>query len=808
MFRFPFPGVLLAALGLAAPGAAQQAPSSVGACARPDSVIVTGNARVSESSIRSDAGLTAGAPLTYPILQRAIKALFATGQFDDVRLACESPTPARATAIVTVRERPVIASVVVTGPDAVAPSEVRDRTSDLLPGRTLNPATLARAVQRIDSLYQSRGYYLAKIHVDSQSVAGRTTIKLDIDEGHRLAISGVRVRGNSTLSTQAIVSSMQTKPEGFWWWRGGEFDEDKFAGDLGERIPGAYAARGYVDFQVLKDTLIVDRTRGKALADITVAEGPQYRVGTFEVVGNKRFSTDEVERFYPFGHDAPTLSDRVTGFVRRSRTPRGIFDRARWDDATAQLSNAYRNEGYIYASVRPIIERKRVGPDSAASVDLRWEIDEKSPAIVNRIDIIGNDYTVESCIRDQLIILPGDVFNQDRLIRSYQNIGNMGFFETPLAPPDTKPANDQGDIDVIFKVKEKRTGNINFGASVGQGTGVGGFVGLDQPNLFGLCKRGSLQWQFGAYINDFSLSYTDPAIRQSRISGTVTAYNRRSRYTIADLGRSTLTGGQLQFGFPIPSSPFTRLFVSYGGERASYGGEGLLGTVACNGCFRSTLGLTATRDTRIDLPFATAGTYQTLTSQFNGGPLGGSAAFQRFTGEFRNYVPLGSIGGDAPGSSPIKFVLGMTARAGAVFGNTGPFFYSQQFSLGGTQFGEALRGYKEFSITPAGYNPAAEQGYTARRESFGSAFLSTTIETGVRFSQMLYVDTFFDAGNIWADPRQFDPTRLFRGAGVGAALVTPLGPLGLDFGYGFDRVNSLGRLDPKWELHFKFGQFF
>ncbi|GAC1477149.1 MAG: hypothetical protein NVS1B4_19340 [Gemmatimonadaceae bacterium] len=674
MLRQTLPALLATLLGLATPLAGQQTAASVGACARPDSVVVTGNSRVSELSIRSDAGLTKGLALTYPLLQRAIKSLFATGQFDDVRLSCESVTATQATAIIAVRERPLVGSVSVVGTDAVASSEVRERTGDLIPGRALNPSTLSRAVQRIDSLYQSKGYYLARIRVDSQTVAGRTAITLAIDEGHRLAISGVRVRGNPTLSTSEIVAAMQTKPEGFWWWRGGEFDEDKFAGDLGERIPSLYASRGYVDFQVLKDTLIVDRARGKGLADITVSEGPQYRVGNFEVVGSKRISSDEIERFYPFGHDAPTLSERVTGFVRRSHAPRGVFDKARWDDATAQLSNAYRNEGYIYATVRPVLERKRVGRDSVPTVDLRWEIDEKSPAIVNRIDIVGNDYTVESCIRDQLIILPGDVFNQDRLIRSYQNIGNMGFFETPMAPPDTKPANDQGDIDVIFKVKEKRTGNINFGASVGQGTGVGGFVGLDQPNLFGLCKRGSLQWQFGAFINDFNLSYTDPAIRQSRISGTVTAYNRRSRYTIADLGRSTLTGGQLQFGFPVPSSPFTRLFVSYGGERASYGGEGLLGTVACNGCFRSTLGLTATRDTRIDLPFATAGTYQTITSQFNGGPLGGSAAFQRFTGEFRNYVPLGSVGGDAPGSAPIKFVLGMTARVGAVFGNTGPFF--------------------------------------------------------------------------------------------------------------------------------------
>ena len=82
-------------------------------------------------------------------------------------------------------------------------------------------------------------------------------------------------------------------------------------------------------------------------------------------------------------------------------------------------------------------------------------------------------------------------------------------------------------------MKEKRTGNVNFGASMGQGTGVGGFIGFDQPNLFGLCKRGSLQWQFGQYINDFSLSYTDPFIKESQISGTVSAYHSQTRYSSA-----------------------------------------------------------------------------------------------------------------------------------------------------------------------------------------------------------------------------------------------------------------------------------
>src|SRR5204863_443595 len=212
------------------------------------------------------------------------------------------------------------------------------------------------------------------------------------------------------------------------------------------------------------------------------------------------------------------------------------------------------------------------------------------------------------------------------LIRSYQNISNLGFFQQPLPFPDTRPANDQGDVDVIFRVTEKHTGNINFGASVGQGTGVGGFLGLDEPNLFGQGKKGHFQWQFGKNISDFAITYTDPAIRESRISGTVDVHNTRLRYTIADLGTLRRRGGGVQYGIP-------------------------------------------------------------------------------------------------------------------------------------------LRGYDEFSVTPHGYDPSATNGQ-ATAASFGKAYLVMTGEVGARLSQMFYVSAFFDAGNVWARAGEFDPTRLFRGAGL------------------------------------------
>ena len=122
----------------------------------------------------------------------------------------------------------------------------------------------------------------------------------------------------------------------------------------------------------------------------------------------------------------------------------------------------------------------------------------------------------------------------------------------------------------MFRVEEKRTGNINFGASLGQGTGVGGFLGLEEPNLFGRGKRGRLQWQFGKNINDFTLSYTDPNIKESRVSGTVSLFDSRARYVVGDLGRRKQTGGSLQLGFPFLGSRYTRLFTSYSYQRVSY----------------------------------------------------------------------------------------------------------------------------------------------------------------------------------------------------------------------------------------------
>ncbi len=254
-----------------------------------------------------------------------------------------------------------------------------------------------------------------------------------------------------------------------------------------------------------------------------------------------------------------------------------------------------------------------------------------------------------------------------------------------------KPTSNNVDVDIVFRVEEKRTGNINFGASLGQGTGVGGFIGLEEPNLFGRGKRGPAAVAVRAQHQRLHHRYTDPAIRESRISGTLTLFNSRQRFTVGDLGRRRQIGGSLQFGFPFFGSRYTRFFASYGLQVIQFteGAEDLRERFQCFNCTRSTLGGSLVRDTRIDLPFATGGSLLNGSLEFNGGPLGGTGDYRKVDFEGRWYAPLGTVGGSDQLGSGIRFVLGLTAKAGFIFGDAGPFF-TELYSMGGTQFGIPL----------------------------------------------------------------------------------------------------------------------
>ena len=412
MQRFrPFLAAVAFLMGGPAALAAQepQAPPVV------DSIAVEGNARLTPAQIIGTAGLVVRQPVNYRDVQRAITALFRTGQFDDVVVE-QRVVGERLVLALKVKERPVLQRWAVRGVDRLSEGSVKGRVK-LVEGRPLDRNAVEQSRASIDSLYKEAGYYSAQIKtLELPQDGGQIRVVFDVVEGNRVAISQVTVDGNERFSDKTVVGQMSTRPEGFWWFQRGEFDEEKLEQDVRERLPGWYANRGFVDFQVTGDSLAADSAVGKAILHLDVEEGPQYSVGTFDVEGNRRFSTDELMAFYPFG---PV--DRTGAPAGRLRP----FNRSEWDAATEKIRDLYANNGYIYAAVTTE-ENRRTGPDGKPFVDLGWTIREGSPATINKIEILGNDVTHERVIREAIVMLPGDLFSRERLIRSYQNVSNLG----------------------------------------------------------------------------------------------------------------------------------------------------------------------------------------------------------------------------------------------------------------------------------------------------------------------------------------------------------------------------------------------
>ena len=779
-------------------GAAQAQESALGRVTV-DSVTVYGQSRMLVETVKGVFAVRPGATVSYREIQRGTKALMATGQFADVQVRAVDTEGDRAVLIVEVEEHPHVRRVVINGLEHASPNQVGD-TTGLRPNEPYSPQEVLSAVAFIRSRLSREGIPLARIEDRIEDVQGEVNVVdviLDVTEGNRVTIAAVEVRGNESVSRDDIVSAMSTRPEGFLWFRSGTYDPDRLAEDVERAIPAVYHARGFLDLQILVDTVVVDPQTGKARIEFQVEEGLQYLIASFSVEGNQEFADTLLYRYFEPERGGLLAGLGIGGGSPREQTGR-VFDQVTFEAAAGQVQELYANEGFLYAQVQSQVLRNPVVPGEPPTVDVSWQISEGLPAYIRRVAVVGNDYTYDRVVRDRVFLLPGDRYSQARIIQSYQNIGQLGFFETPMPPPDIRPDPVTGDVDVMFEVKEKQTGSVNFGTSVGGGGGLAGFIGYDQPNLFGQAKSGRLRWDFGRYLNSAQLSFSDPSLFQSLVSGTINLFNSHDRFFQFATGRRRRVGASLNIGFPVPGALRTRAFTGYSIARTKYQ---LFTDVEDTSLFglppgtQSTLLLGITRNT-VDHPiFPTAGSRLSWNWEVNGGVLGGDGNFNKHTFEGAWWMPVGQLGGGGPGGATgPRFALGLTLRAGAILGDASRFPFDR-FFMGGVQFGQQLRGYDETAITPLGSFAERAAGIQDGQR-VGDAFLSLTAEYALRVSDVASISTFFDAGNVWLDPQEIDPTRLFRGAGVGVQLVTPVGPLGLDYAYGFDKPN------PGWQFHF------
>jgi len=341
---------------------------------------------------------------------------------------------------------------------------VRDKVT-LAEGRPLDPANVERARARIDSLYHARGYYLERtkpLYVYEKDSSG-VPRDLDVEEGNRVAIAQVDFQGNTHFTDEQLATQMSTRPEGLWWFRSASTTTTSSPRicirscrrSTASRVCGLSGARRHAD-----------RVRAHREGD---AGGEGQRGGALpdrhlRDRGQPALLDRGPETFYPFaGRCAPAAGSRRQAAHR-------VFRRPDVAGCTRKLQTLYYNNGYIYVNVRPDVLR-RIGPDGKPVVDLRWVITEGQPAIVSHVEIRGNDVTHDRVIREAIVMVPGDVFRQDALLASYSGSRTWASSISRCRSPTRSRRNEQGDIDVVFRVSEKRTGNINFGASVVAGHG-------------------------------------------------------------------------------------------------------------------------------------------------------------------------------------------------------------------------------------------------------------------------------------------------------------------------------------------------
>jgi outer membrane protein insertion porin family len=775
---------------------------------RVDSIATVGNARVSRTDMLSRIQLQPGQAATYLDIQNAERRLWASRDFKDVKVsAAELQTPDGPKVVLTfnVVEQPLVRSLSFRGLEHVSERRVRDSTG-LAANVPYSPQTIALVKAFIRGDLAKQGIPFANIEeqltpTSSGGSGDVVDLVLNVTEGNRVTVADFVVEGNQAIDDETIVAALATRPEAFWWFRPGTYDPDQFERDMQEALPKLYSADGYLDFQILAHELVIDPETGKSRIEMEVSEGPQYRVADLLISGNAYLTRERIENFFQAEEGGLLQTLGIGGGQRNEDLVGGIFDQVAFETALQSIQEAYRNEGYIFARVEPLLEKRPTAtPDEPPTVTIGVDITEGTPAIVGRVDILGNDYTHEWVIRDRIFMLPGDTYSQARLLESYQSIGSLGFFEMPLPPPDIDPDETTGLVNITFHVKEAQTATFQFGSSVGGGTGLAGYIGLDHTNLFGQAKEGHLRWDFGRYLNNFSISYSDPALLRSLVSSTVSLFNSTDRFIQFQNGRRRRVGASLRFGFPIPGDVRSRLFIGYALSRTKLTLREGVEDVSLFGQpdgVQSQIQLGVTRNTLNHPLFPTVGSRLSWNVDLNGGILGGNGDFTKHMLEGTWWVPVGTLGGDPAAGTGVRFALGVSLRGGAIFGDASRFPFDR-FWMGGVQFGQQVRGYDETSITPLGYFPE-QSAAVGDAQRLGDAFVSMSAEYAMRLSNMLSASAFFDAGNIWREPRDIDPTRLFRGAGVGLQIVTPFGPIGVDYAYGFDKTI------PGWQLHFRMG---
>ncbi len=717
-------------------------------------IVPVGNNNIEDELIKSIINIEIGSALTDERVSNAIRNLHKLSVFDDITIKKEE-VPGGIRLIIEITEFPVIGNIKYEGNKRMRRNKLNEIVT-LKEGMYLSPHVLNRIRRNILKEYQGLGHNYAHIEFEIAEVEeGLKDLTIIIDEGERIAVRRIDFFGNRYMTDRQLYRRMKTRRTSLL--RSGRFEQEVFENDL-QSIVDYYQENGFIDAKVL--SWDIDVTEDSYLEiSIYVDEGRQYFFGDIVISGNERFTDEVLLESFVFEEDE-------------------IFNIEKLERQIGGIASNYYEEGYIYAS----FDHDLIRDNDRIRVVLN--INENNRAKIRKIFITGNRRTKEKVVRRQLAISPGEYFRQSRIIRTQQNIYNLGFFE-PNIHLDYQPVNRDGDIDLLIALEDRHSGSANAGVGYNSQDGFIGQLSVSHNNLFGNAWQSGLSWEFGGRTQNFQFDFTNPHVFDTYTLGGFNIYHTRRDWSSFNYKVYT-TGGSLRVGRSLFFLDNSRLVANYSYYRKKYEvinpqreeSEYLLELDRLGWRNTSSLSLTFTRDSRDNIFYPTSGTHMILYSEIAGGPLQGDFDYFKqilqATWHTRTFW---------------KLVLRSKWRFGYVtpYGDSEEVPPDEVFFLGGTG-PDGLRGYMDRSI------PSRRSGGGRR------AIIHSTEFTAPLAGDQIIGLLFFDAGNSFNNLRDFNFWDFKKGTGLGVRVHTPLGLIGFDYGYSLEHRS--------WEPHFQFGATF
>jgi len=686
----------------------------------------------------------------------AIKALYATGFFKDIRLEEE-----KGVLVVLVEERPAINTVDFTGAKEFEKDMLVKALREIGVGeaKIYDKSAVDRAEQELKRQYLSHGMYGVKITTTVTPIErNRVNVMFNVDEGEVARIKQINIVGNKVVSDKQIREILQLSTSGWltWYSKADQYSKTKLTGDL-EAIKSYYLDRGYLEANVESTQVAITPDKKDIYLTINITEGEKYTVSSVKLEGET------------FGREEE-LRDLIV--LQAGKTYSGAQQEASSKRIAARLGSF----GYAFANVNadPVLDREK------REVAFTFTVDPGKRAYVRHINISGNTVSRDEVIRREFRQFESSWYDADRVKLSRDRVDRLGYFkEVKIETPESPGSSDQ--VDVNMTVEERPTGNFTIGGSFSQAEKFTFTMGVQQANFAGSGQTVGFDINTSKYSRTFAISNTNPYFTDDGVSRAFQVYHRTTRPPLSNIGSYTVrqTGGNMTFG--VPFSETDTVYFGAGLERTTLttdttspeiykqfvrqnGGpnSGPYSGVGTGESIAIPLTVAWGRDSRDSAITPSYGRYQ--RANFEVDVIGDSKYF-RAVYEHQWYRPLTSW--------MTLAVRGEFDYGKGIGGKEYPVF--KNFYAGGIG---SVRGYE--SSTLGVVDPIYGDAIGGSKRLIGNAELQFPFP-GSSKDRSLRWFVFTDGGQVFQEKSPIRLQEMRYSAGIGLSWISPVGPLRLSF---------------------------